>query len=295
MTRDVRNTGSLTRYVAFDYLTDEKDSITFLGIEVDGISNIPNGMVAWELDCSSLTMKEAKKGEHVTIWQEDVVWQWRDDSSSACDRGVTGEFTVKVPPKWCGALPSRYRKFSMTANAYVAPNQTGSDDNVKLVDYDLTWPEKFDDISAWLQECLGPDIALTIEHFGSTSIEGMVAKPVIDVLVRVPSFLDAKKSALPALNSETWEYWWHGDHMVFVKRDQLMGLRTHHIHMMPEGHELQKRIAFRDHLRIDAKDALRYAELKRQLAKANGAHREEYTDAKTAFVDEIVEKAMKDS
>jgi len=295
MTKEVRNTGSLTRYVAFDYLTDEKDPITFLGIEVDSIENIPDRMIAWDLDNDGLTVMEAKNGDNVIIWQEDVTWQWRDESPSACGRGVTGEFSVRVPSEWSGTRVSVQRHFSMTANAYVAPGQTGCDDGVHLVDYDPTWPEKFNEFSGWLRERLGPGVALAIEHFGSTSIPEMIAKPIIDVLVEVPSFSEAKQQALPALNNETWEYWWYGGHMTFVKRDRLMGLRTHHVHMMPEGRDLRKRLAFRDYLRSHAEDASRYATLKRQLAKSHQADREHYTDAKASFVKGIVAKAMKHS
>lgn len=292
MTKEVSNTGSLTRYVAFDYLSKEKNPITFLGIEVHGIENIPDGMIAWDLHGSSLTVLEARNGENAIIWQEDVVWQWRDDSPSACGRGVTGEFGVRVPSEWSGTSFSAYRHFSMTGNAYVAPGQTGCDDDVHLVDYDPTWPGKFNEFSDWLHEHLGSDVALRIEHFGSTAISGMIAKPIIDVLVKVPSFSEAKQRALPSLNNEIWEYWWHYDHMVFVRRDRLMGLRTHHVHMMPEGNELQKRLAFRDYLRAHPADASRYATLKRQLAESHQTNREYYTDAKASFVNEIIAKAM---
>jgi len=295
MTREVRNTGELTRYIAFDYLTKEETPITFLGIEVDAVENIPDGMVSWELDSNSLTVKESNNGEHVAIWQEDVTWQWRDDSPSPCDRGVTGEFAVKVPGEWSGSDVSECRQFSMTANAYTAPGRSGSDDSVRLVDYDPAWPEQFGEFAGWLRQHLGSDIALDVEHFGSTSIQGMIAKPIIDVLVRIPSYSEAKQRVLPFLNSEEWEYWWQKDHMTFVKRDRFMGMRTHHIHMMPEGRELRRRLAFRDYLRLHAKDAALYAELKLQLAAANPADRERYTDAKSSFVNEIAEKAMKSS
>jgi len=181
----------------------------------------------------------------------------------------------------------------MTANAYVAPGQTGCDDSVHLVDYDPAWPEKFNEFSDWLRERLGPDVALKIEHFGSTSIPGMIAKPMIDVLVEVPSFPEAKQRALPSLNNEKWEYWWYSDHMTFVRRDRLMGPRTHHVHMMPRGRDLRSRLAFRDYLRSHVEDASRYATLKRQLAKSHQTTREHYTDAKAVFVNEIVAKVMR--
>ena len=168
MTVEVGNTGSLTRYVAFDYLTDEPDPIAFLGIEVDSIGNIPDGMVAWDLDNHSLTVLEAKSRENAIIWRDDVTWQWRSEIPSACDRGVTGEFSVRVPPAWSRMSGSPHRHFAMTGNAYVAPSQKGCDDDIHLVDYDPTWPQKFNEFSGWLLNLIGPDVALKVEHFGST-------------------------------------------------------------------------------------------------------------------------------
>lgn len=183
----------------------------------------------------------------------------------------------------------------MTANAYVAPEKGAGDDPVQLVDYDPTWPEKFDAFAGWLRELLGSDVALDIEHIGSTAMPGMIAKPIIDILVEVPSFQEAKRRALPPLNNENWEYWWHRGHMTFVKRDGFMGRRTHHVHMMPKGDESQKRLAFRDRLRSHPAEAARYAALKRRLAESHQKEREQYTDAKASFVSEILAEAMKRS
>jgi len=293
MTKEVRNIGDLTRYIAFDYLTDENDPITFLGIEVDSIENIPDGMIALDLDNHSLTILEEMNGKNTIIWQEDVTWQWLSKLPSVCNRGITGEFSVRVPSGWCGTKVSSHRKFSMTANAYVAPGQIGCDDSIHLVNYDPAWPQQYLEFSGWLRECLGSDVALRVEHFGSTSIPGMIAKPIIDVLVEVPSFSEAKQRALPLLNNELWEYWWYGNHMTFVRRDKLMGMRTHHVHMMLHGRDLQAKLAFRDHLRSHAEDAAQYAALKRQLAVCHQTDREQYTNAKASFVNEIVTKSMK--
>jgi GrpB-like predicted nucleotidyltransferase (UPF0157 family) len=123
----------------------------------------------------------------------------------------------------------------------------------------------------------------------------MIAKPIIDVLVEVPSFSKAKLHALPSLNNKLWEYWWYDNHITFVKRDKLMGVRTHHVHMMPSGRELRARLAFRDYLKSHAKEASQYATLKQQLAKSHQTKRERYTDAKAAFVNDVVAKVMEHS
>lgn len=292
MTKEVESTGLLTRYVAFEYLTGASDPLLFLGIEVDGIRNIPEGMIAWDLSEDSLTVLQATRGPNRVVWQEDVTWLWRDASPSPCGRGVTGEFSVRVPGAWAADGAPARRAFSMSANAYVAPGQAGCDDGVHLVAYDPAWPRAFNEMARRLREHLGGEVALDIQHFGSTSIPGMIAKPVIDVLVEVPSYAAAKQRALPSLNDETWEYWWYAGHMTFIKRDGLMGARTHHVHMMPAGRALQERIAFRDYLRSHAGDASRYAALKLRLAGEHRTNREQYTDAKASFVNEIVAKAM---
>ena len=293
--KEVSNTGALTRYVAFDHLADDESAITFLGIEVNGIESIPDRMIAWNLGPDALTVMEGRDGRNAVIWQEDVTWQWRNESPSACGRGLTGEFSVRVPGEWSGTGAPVLREFSITANAYVAPAKGGSDDPVQLVDYDPTWPEEFGALAGWLRGLLGSDVALDIEHIGSTAIPGMIAKPILDILVEVPSFREAKQRVLPSLNGETWEYWWHRGHMTFVKRDGFMGQRTHHVHMMPKGDELQNRLAFRDYLRSHPEAAAHYAALKRRLAENHPTSRERYTDAKASFVNEVVTEAVKRS
>jgi GrpB-like predicted nucleotidyltransferase (UPF0157 family) len=119
----------------------------------------------------------------------------------------------------------------------------------------------------------------------------MPAKPVIDVLVEVPSYDDARRVLIPALNDESWEYWWYTDHMIFIKRDMVTGKRTHHIHIAPPGHRLWEGLAFRDYLIAHPETAGEYAALKQELAALFRTEREKYTDAKTAFIRAITDKA----
>lgn len=112
------------------------------------------------------------------------------------------------------------------------------------------------------------------------------------MLVEVPSYDIARQAILPLLNREEWEYWWYQDHMVFIKRQALMGKRTHHIHLAPAEHRLWEGIAFRDYLIAHPETAARYAALKGELADKHREDREGYTQAKTAFVQEITAKAL---
>lgn len=291
--KEVKKTGSITRFVAFDYLTDDENTITFLGIEVDSIETIPEGLFGWVLSSQYLTILEPNNGNNEITWQEEVIWQWIDESPSDRNRNFTGEFTVRVPQKWTGESKSDQRYFTMSINIYIAPGQKGSKDSIHLAEYDPTWPHKFNELSDSLHKLLGADIALRIEHHGSTSIPGMVAKPIIDVLVVVPSFLEARRRALPLLNDPTWEYVWYHSHIALIKRDTFLGERIFHVHMMPECHMFKRYLAFRDYLRSHPDDASRYAALKKKLAECHSENREQYTNAKADFVNEIVDLAMK--
>lgn len=292
---EVKNTGRITRFVAFDYLSDDESTITFLGIEVDNIENIPDGMIGWILSSQELTVLEEKNGRNEVIWQEEVAWEWFYESPSDYNRGFTGEFSVHVPNEWTGSSTSNQRYFAMSINIYTAPGQKASEDSIHLVEYDSKWLQKFNKLSNSLYELLGSDVALRIEHHGSTSIPGMIAKPIIDVLVVVPSFLLARQRVLPLLNDPTWEYIWYHNHMALIKRDKFLGKRIYHVHMMPECQMFKRYLAFRNYLRSHPEDASEYAALKQKLAENHSDNREQYTNAKAAFVNEIVDLAMKNS
>src|SRR6187200_515196 len=111
---------------------------------------------------------------------------------------------------------------------------------VGIVDYDPSWPERFQAEKIHLQNCLPPDLVRRLEHFGSTAVPGSAAKPVIDLLVEVTDLEATKSRIAPILEEQGYEYLWRptiGDdgppfYAWFIKRDKLSGLRTHHIHMV---------------------------------------------------------------
>lgn len=82
--------------------------------------------------------------------------------------------------------------------------------------------------------------------------------------------------------------------MVFIKRNKLGGVRTHHVHLMPNRQDWSAQLSFRDYLREHSEDASLYTELKQQLAKSHEKDREKYTDAKASVVADIVKKATID-
>ena len=287
----VEHQGRLTRYVGYEGPRAGSRQPYFMGLEVEAVEQIPQGMMAWVLDDEKFTVMEPVDGKSDVTWQSDLTWTWRNVSESRKSCSITGEFNAPVPGAWQSKGDSGPVPFSAVCNCFVKLDEAGPDDEVRLVDYDPEWLRQYDDFSRWLTDHLGKDVVLGVHHIGSTAIRQMPAKPIIDVLVEIRSFAEAKPRVLPALNLEQWEYWLYKGKLTFIKRDGLNGRRTHHVHMMPRGKKLAAHLAFRDHMRSHAEDALRYAALKRELADTHKTDRESYTDAKAAFIDEIVRKA----
>jgi GrpB-like predicted nucleotidyltransferase (UPF0157 family) len=286
--------GKLTRFAGFESAGDFPDKLRFFGVEVDEVRYIPEGMVSWELDADSFTVRQSDEGRPCPAWWEDISWQWSVRPLS--DRGRTiGEFAARgMPAWWARETAAIHRPFQLFAHVPYDLKKGAFDDQVLLVDYDPAWPEQYEGMAGWLREQLGPDIVLQLAHYGSTAIPGMPAKPIIDILVEIPSFSAGRQRALTVMNDPTWEFWLYSGHMVLFKREECMGLRTHHVHLAPAGHDLWKGLAFRDYLRTHAEDAARYAALKRELAHTYRDDRERYTEMKTQFIEEINQKALSD-
>lgn len=282
--KELRCAGDRLRYIGYEAVSRQGTCVRFIGAEAAPADAIPTGMEAWDLTEESWTIRREECSPRVAH-QEAIQWLWRDDST-------IGEFLAHGPDDWRrDGVPA---EVSMISHAWFATDGEGPDDQVVLADYDPSWPDRFTALSEWLHRVLGPDMARRIEHYGSTAIPGMPAKPVIDMLVEIPSFPEAKRRVVPLLNSPEWEYWWYSDHMVLIKRREFLGKRECHVHLAPAGHEVWKGLAFRDRLRAHPEDAKRYAELKRKLASAHQRDREAYTEAKRALVNEITAKAKQD-
>jgi GrpB-like predicted nucleotidyltransferase (UPF0157 family) len=163
---------------------------------------------------------------------------------------------------------------------------------VTIVDYDLAWPERFQAESARIMAATR-GLIVTIEHFGSTSVPGLAAKPIIDLLAGVMALADADQAIAPI---ESLGYIYVPQYEdIFPERRYFRrtdGERpTHHLHVVEIGSDFWERhLRFRDLLRADPELAGRYAALKRELAARYGRDRVGYTDAKTEFI----EAAMKE-
>ena len=286
---DLRQHVGETRFVGYESVSGNGTSIRFFGMDVGRDTPIPDNLVAWNLAKSELRVYEPPAGHRVVA--EGLRWRWLDEPSPSTRR-TTGEFDVElVSDYW----PQRCRSlhcFSMIANAYYDVRKAGLQDAVRIVDYEPRWVLRFQDMEAWLRETLGPETVLCIEHYGSTAIPGMPAKPIVDILVEIPSFASARLRTISVLNGPLWEFWWYADHMVFIKRKDPMGEREYHIHMAPASHVVWRGIPFRDHLLSHPRDASRYRDLKLRLAQDIGHDREKYTRMKTQLVHEITDKAI---
>ena len=169
-------------------------------------------------------------------------------------------------------------------------------DEIVIVDYDPKWKSSFEAESARVLSTLGGDLVIKIEHVGSTSIPGLAAKPIIDMLVFVHSLTRAKDkiSALEALGYAYWEDNPDKTRLFFVRGLPPNGPRTHHIHIAEATKGIDPKVLFRDYLRAHPEDAQRYLHLKQRLAADHSHDREKYTEEKTSYIHSVLEKARKD-
>lgn len=169
-------------------------------------------------------------------------------------------------------------------------------EDISLEPYNPLWIKMFEHEARYLKEILPANIILRIEHFGSTAIYGICAKPSIDMLVEVSSLEETKKKIVPVLEEKGYEYFWRPEfdgppyYAWFIKRAP-DGTRTHHIHMVEANSKLWDRLYFRDYLRKFPDTAQKYAELKISLAQQYPNDRIAYTQGKTDFVVSVTDKA----
>jgi GrpB-like predicted nucleotidyltransferase (UPF0157 family) len=171
-------------------------------------------------------------------------------------------------------------------------------EKIEIVLYDSRWPGIFEQERRHLLSCLPTELIGRIEHFGSTAVPGISAKPIVDILVEVKSLAETRKRIAPILEAKGYDYFWRpswGDdtppfYAWFIKRDR-NGNRTHHIHMVEKGFEHWERLLFRDYLIEHPDVARQYSELKEKLSRLHRNNRVAYTDAKTKFIQTVTENA----
>jgi GrpB-like predicted nucleotidyltransferase (UPF0157 family) len=160
---------------------------------------------------------------------------------------------------------------------------------IVLSEYDPGWPDAYAREARRVTAALG-ERALRFEHAGSTSVPGLPAKPIIDVVLEVADPAD-EDAYVPHLEAAGYvlrirEPSWF-EHRMLIWPDGSV-----HVHVFPDGcPEVERMVGFRDHLRVSADDRELYARTKRELAARKWKYMQQYADAKTAVIDEIVARA----
>lgn len=160
---------------------------------------------------------------------------------------------------------------------------------INLVDYDPAWPALFEREDGRIRAALGEKV-LRLEHTGSTSVPGLAAKPCIDMTMIVPNSAD-EDDYLPALEAAGYtlrirEPDWH-EHRVFKGPDTNVNLHV----FSPGSVELERMVGLRDWLRTHDDDRDLYERTKRELAIREWQFVQNYADAKTTVVEEIIARA----
>jgi GrpB-like predicted nucleotidyltransferase (UPF0157 family) len=165
-------------------------------------------------------------------------------------------------------------------------------DKVVIVEYNPQWKLLFEREAASIRDVVDRDLLTRVEHFGSTAVPGLAAKPIIDLLVGVNSLIAAKQSAILQLETLGYAYWFDNPdshRMFFVKGLPPNSPRTHHIHMVEPDSSLWERLAFRDYLCQHPDEAARYAQLKYHLARRFSIDREAYTTGKAEYIESVMQ------
>jgi GrpB-like predicted nucleotidyltransferase (UPF0157 family) len=160
---------------------------------------------------------------------------------------------------------------------------------IEIEEYDPEWPAQYEREAARVRSVLGERV-VRLEHAGSTSVPGLPAKPIIDMVLEVPDSAD-EPAYVPEMEAAGYvlrirEPEWF-EHRLFKGPDTNINL-----HVFSAGcPEVDRMLLLRDWLRTDAADRDLYAAAKRDLAAREWKYVQQYADAKTAVVREIMARA----
>ena len=163
---------------------------------------------------------------------------------------------------------------------------------VEVVRHDPRWREEFENESGRVAGALGENV-VGVHHIGSTSIPGIYAKPVIDILVEVRNIAHVDKLSA---NMESLGYEVMGEFGIlgrrYFRKDEASGTRTHQIHTFETGSpEIARHLAFRDYMIAHPEEAQKYSNLKRRLALEYPYSMDDYMDGKDGFIKEMETRA----
>lgn len=163
---------------------------------------------------------------------------------------------------------------------------------IRVVEHNKIWAEKFEEEAIKIKKILGDNLA-EIYHIGSTSVSGLLAKPIIDIM---PVVYDIE--AIDIHNTEFTELGYEpmGEYGIIGRRFFRKGGddRTHHIHIfqIDNDYDISRHLAVRDYLRTHSKEAVVYGELKKKLALKFPEDNEGYCDGKDSYVKSLERKAL---
>jgi GrpB-like predicted nucleotidyltransferase (UPF0157 family) len=166
------------------------------------------------------------------------------------------------------------------------------DGPIQLADYDPDWPVLYEREADRVRDLLGDRVRL-LEHVGSTSVPGLPAKPIIDILLAVADSAD-EPAYVPSMETGGYvvrirEPDWH-EHRVFKGPDTDINLHT----FSDGSSEIARMLAFRDRLRTHDDERDRYLQTKRELAARHWVYIQDYADAKGEVVEAIIARALAD-
>jgi GrpB-like predicted nucleotidyltransferase (UPF0157 family) len=165
------------------------------------------------------------------------------------------------------------------------------DKEIMIEDYSMNWARQFEQEKIKLTEIL-KDRVQSIEHIGSTAVEGLGAKPVIDLAAGVNN-LETVSEVIEPLKQIEYEFVYHKEfpERRFFRKGQWRA-GTHHLHFYEfEGEHWNNQLLFRDYLRRNPDDTRKYHDLKVYLAEKYRFDRVSYTENKASFIQNILQKA----
>ncbi|MGD9639289.1 MAG: GrpB family protein [Alphaproteobacteria bacterium] len=167
-------------------------------------------------------------------------------------------------------------------------------EEVAITAYNSDWIKLFEEEKKHLIDCLPKELLIRIEHFGSTSVQGLAAKPIVDMVIEITDELLGKEIIPQILEPQGYDCFWRplGNENVppfftwCIKRNEA-GVRTHHLHFVTKGFK-DDELKFRDILRANPETANDYANLKKSLASKFKDNRIKYTESKGDFIREVM-------
>ncbi|MCH8814740.1 MAG: GrpB family protein [Chloroflexi bacterium] len=215
---------------------------------------------------------------HSTYWQEHILFRnfLRMQPAVAARYGELKRKLTKEFPNDREAYGDAKASFIQVA---LGRAKMGPPTQIIIADYDPSWPTMFEEERTIIGNVIG-DTTADIQHIGSTSVPGLAAKPIIDIIISVAAIDRARNLCVEPLTTVGYEYVPEyeivmPERLFFRKGDP----RSRHIHMAVRDTAFWRRHIFlRDYLRVHPETAKEYADLKKRLAKEHGTDMDGYTD-----------------